>query len=70
MPKKRHKPEEIVAKMRQLDVLVLRGQSVADAARAIGVSHDRAGSSATPTCVAARASVTADHAPTFQLDKP
>ena len=25
MPKKRHKPEEIVAKLRQVDVLVSRG---------------------------------------------
>jgi hypothetical protein len=29
MPKKRHKPEEIVAKLRQVDVLVSQGQSVA-----------------------------------------
>ena len=32
MPRKRHTPEEIVAKLRQVDVLVARGQSVADAA--------------------------------------
>ena len=31
MPRKRHKPEEIVAKLRQVDVLVSQGQSVADA---------------------------------------
>jgi putative transposase len=36
MPRKRHKPEEIVAKLRQVDVLVSKGQSVADAVRAIG----------------------------------
>jgi hypothetical protein len=36
MPKKRHKPEEIVAKLRQVDVMVSQGQSVADAVRAIG----------------------------------
>src|SRR6185312_9959311 len=35
MPKKRHKPEEIVAKLRQVDVLVSQGQAVADAIRAI-----------------------------------
>ena len=29
MPKKRHKPEEIVAKLRQVDVLVSQGQSQA-----------------------------------------
>jgi putative transposase len=39
MPRKRHKPEEIVAKLRQVDVLVSQGQSVADAVRAIGVTE-------------------------------
>ena len=39
MPKKRHKPEEIVAKLRQVDVMVSQGQSVADAVRAIGVTE-------------------------------
>ena len=29
MPRKRHKPEEIVAKLRQVDVLVSQGQGVA-----------------------------------------
>jgi putative transposase len=33
MPQKRHKPEEIVAKLRQVDVLVSQGQSVAEAVR-------------------------------------
>lgn len=33
MPQKKHKPEEIVAKLRQVDVLVSQGQSVAEAAR-------------------------------------
>jgi len=37
MPRKRHKPEEIVAKLRQVDVLTLQGQGVADAIRSIGV---------------------------------
>ena len=36
---KRHKPEEIVAKLRQVDVLTSQGQSVADAVRAIGVTE-------------------------------
>ena len=31
MPRKRYHPEEIVAKLRQVDVLTLQGQSVADA---------------------------------------
>jgi putative transposase len=39
MPRKRHKPEEIVAKLRQVDVLVSQGQSVADAVRTIGVTE-------------------------------
>jgi putative transposase len=36
---KRHKPEEIVAELRQVDVLTLQGQNVADAVRAIGVTE-------------------------------
>ena len=39
MPRKRHMPEEIVAKLRQVDVLVSQGQSVADAVRSIGVTE-------------------------------
>ena len=39
MPKKRHKPEEIVAKLRQVDVLMAQGRLVADAVRAIGVTE-------------------------------
>lgn len=38
MPQKKHKPEEIVAKLRQVDVLVSQGQSVAEAVRAISVT--------------------------------
>jgi putative transposase len=33
MARKRYKPEEIVAKLRQVDVLVLQGQSMAEAIR-------------------------------------
>ena len=39
MSRKRHKPEEIVSKLRQVDVLVSQGQSVADAIRTIGVTE-------------------------------
>ena len=39
MPKKRHQPEEIVAKLRQVEVLTSQGQSVADAVRSIGVTE-------------------------------
>jgi putative transposase len=38
MPRKRHKPEEIVAKLRQVDVMMAQGHAVADAVRSIGVS--------------------------------
>ena len=39
MPKKRHKAEEIVAKLRQVEVLSAQGQSVAEAIRSIGVTE-------------------------------
>lgn len=39
MPRKRHKAEEIVAKLRQVDVLISQGQNVADAIRQIGVTE-------------------------------
>ena len=39
MPRKRHKPEEIVAKLRQVDVLTAQGKAVADAIRSIGVTE-------------------------------
>jgi len=37
-PRKNYKPEEIVAKRRQVDILVSLGQSMADAIRHVGVS--------------------------------
>ena len=39
MPRKSYKPEEIVAKLRQVDVLISQGQSVAEGIRSIGVSE-------------------------------
>ena len=36
---KRHKPEEIITKLRQVDVLVSQGSNVADAIRSIGVTE-------------------------------
>jgi putative transposase len=39
MPEKRHKPEEIIAKLRQVDVLVSQGRSVAEVVRSIGVTQ-------------------------------
>ena len=39
MRKKRHRPEEIVAKLRQVDVLTSQGKPVGDAVRAIGVTE-------------------------------
>jgi len=37
--RKSHSPEEIVAKLRQAEVLVGQGKTVADAVRAIGVTE-------------------------------
>jgi transposase-like protein len=37
--KKAHSPEEIVAKLRQAEVLIGQGKAVADAVRAIGVTE-------------------------------
>lgn len=37
--KKAHTPEEIVAKLRQAEVLVGQGKTVTDAVRAIGVTE-------------------------------
>ncbi len=39
MPKKHHKPEEIVSKLRQIEVLHSQGSTVADAIRQIGVTE-------------------------------
>jgi putative transposase len=39
MPRKQYKPEEIIAKLRQVDVLVSQGQPVAAAVRSIGVTE-------------------------------
>ncbi len=39
MSQKKHKPEEIFAKLRQVDVLVSQGKSVAEAVRLIGVTQ-------------------------------
>ena len=38
MPRTKHQPEEIVAKLRQVDVLVSQGRPVAEAVRTIGVT--------------------------------
>jgi len=39
MPNKRHKAEEIVAKLRQVEVLTAQGKPVAEAIRSIGVTE-------------------------------
>jgi transposase-like protein len=36
---KKHKPEEVVAKLRQVDVLISQGAPIADAIRSIGVTE-------------------------------
>jgi ATP/maltotriose-dependent transcriptional regulator MalT len=40
MARNRYEPEEIVAKLREVDVLVSQGQNMVDAIRQIGVSED------------------------------
>ena len=39
MASKKHRPEEAVAKLRRVEVLVSPGQSVAEAIRALGVTE-------------------------------
>ncbi len=39
MARRQHKPEEIVAKLRQVEVLAAQGTTVAEGARAIGVTE-------------------------------
>ena len=39
MSRKRHKPEEIVAKLRQVEVLTGQGRTVAEAIRSMGVTQ-------------------------------
>lgn len=39
MSRKRHKPEEIVAKLRQVEVLASQGRTMAEAIRSIGVTE-------------------------------
>lgn len=39
MARKRHKPEEIVVKLRQVEVLISQSRSVAESVRSIGVTE-------------------------------
>jgi putative transposase len=39
MARKHHKPEEIVAKLRQVEVLLAQGKTAAEAVRTIGVTE-------------------------------
>ena len=39
MGRKHHKPEEIVAKLRQVEVLLAQGKTTAEAVRTIGVTE-------------------------------
>lgn len=39
MAKKNHKPEEIVSKLRQADVLIAQGSKIPDVVRTIGVTQ-------------------------------
>jgi hypothetical protein len=46
--KKKHSPEEIVAKLRQVEVLTGQGTLVADAIRSIGVTEPTTDGSTSP----------------------
>ena len=37
---KKHKPKEVVAKLRQVDVLASQGMAIVDAIRSIGVTEE------------------------------
>jgi putative transposase len=39
MPRRRYKPDEVIAKLRQVGALVSRGQDMADAIHQIGVNE-------------------------------
>jgi len=39
MPKKRYSPEEVVARLRQVDVLVGQGKAVGEAVKTLGVTE-------------------------------
>ena len=39
MPRKRYRPEEIIAKLREADVLLGQGRTVAETIRALGISE-------------------------------
>ena len=52
MSRKRHRPEEIVAKLRQVEVLTAQGRPVAEAIRSIGGTEMSSGTS----CSTARSS--------------
>jgi putative transposase len=39
MPKKRHTPEEIIGKLREVEIVLAQGGATADACRRIGVSE-------------------------------
>ena len=43
MSRKRHKPEEIVAKLRQVEVVTAQGRTAAEANRSIGVTRSNPG---------------------------
>ena len=41
MPKKRYRPEEIIAKLREADVLISQGKKVVEVIKALGVTYYR-----------------------------
>lgn len=38
MPRKKYRPEEIITKLREADILISQGQTVASAIKALGIS--------------------------------
>jgi hypothetical protein len=41
LPRKKHKPEDLTAKLQQVDVLVAQGQGIVHATRQVGISESR-----------------------------
>ena len=50
MPRKGFRPEEIIAKLREADVLLGQGKKVAEVVKALGVSPTTAGARSTRAC--------------------
>jgi len=38
MPRKRYRPEDIISKLREADILIIQGKTVAETIRVLGIS--------------------------------